>query len=341
MDIQRLKEYILENDLIQTILEAVGCHHIKVHTGNNPYYSCANPDGDNISAITVYQNEYLSTINYTRDIGDSKTDLFSLVEFLKNCSFFEAVKEVCSYIGLDYYHDFDEEMPESIRLAKMILDMQDTINSSEVDRPIHPISEKILTYYEKAVNDMFLDDGIDYSTQQLFEIGYDDATNRITIPIRDEIGTLVGVKGRLFSNELSAADLKYLYIEPCARNQILYGLCHTYTSIKSEGRCYVGEAEKSCMQLWSMGIHNSVAIGGKKISSHQIEKLTRLCTDIIFLFDKDVSEKEIKAVGERFLETTPVYAVIDKIGILDEKESPTDNPEKLKKLLHKCCYKIN
>ena len=40
-----------------------------------------------------------------------------------------------------------------------------------------------------------------------------------------------------------------------------------------------------------MGYCNSVGIGGKKISSQQIEKLTRLGVDLIFCFDKDVTKK--------------------------------------------------
>lgn len=341
MDIQRLKEYILENDCVKTILESLGCHHIRDHPGASPYITCGNPDGDNPSAITVYQNEHLTTIDYTRNLGNAKSDIFSLVEFFKDCSFFEALKEVCNWIDLDYYHDFDEDLPESLRISKMILEMQSgIIDEDDEVKVIHPISERILSYYENAVNDMFLNDGIDYETQQLFEIGYDDCSNRITIPIRDELGTLVGVKGRAFVKELKD-ELKYIYLEPCARNQILYGLNHTYPAIKREGCCFAGEAEKSCMQLWSMGICNSVAIGGKKISSCQIDKLTRLCSDIVFLFDQDVSEDEMKSIGEKFLSTTNVYAVIDKIGILDEKESPTDNPKKLERLLKECKYKIN
>lgn len=341
MDIQRLKEHILEGDYVAQILESIHCHHIRKHNSSTPYITCANPDGDNQSAILIYLNDYLTTLDYTRNIGNEKTDLFSLIEFFRDCSFFEAVKFVCDCIDLDYYHDFDADLPESIKLSKMILEMQNDSSVTEDDNiPVKPISEKILSYYRHTVNDMFQADGIDYETQQLFEIGYDDETNRITIPIRDEIGTLVGVKGRLFSQDVANQN-KYIYLEPTPRNKILYGLNFTYQSIKEKGVCYVGEAEKSCMQLWSMGIFNSVAIGGKKISSIQIEKLTRLCVDIVFLFDKDVEKEELDQIAKRFIKEINVYAVIDTENILDEKESPTDTPKKLKILLNKCKYKLN
>ena len=136
---------------------------------------------------------------------------------------------------MDYYHDFDADLPESIKLSKMILEMQNDSSVTEDDNiPVKPISEKILSYYRHTVNDMFQADGIDYETQQLFEIGYDDETNRITIPIRDEIGTLVGVKGRLLSQDVASQN-KYIYLEPTPRNKILYGLNFTYQSIKEKG----------------------------------------------------------------------------------------------------------
>ena len=340
MDIQNLKEYILENEKIPTVLEELGCHHIKHKDG---YYCCGNPDGDNNAAISVYENEYLTCINYTRDLShgkNSNADILSLVEFFKQCSFFEAIKIVCDWIDIDYYHDFDEDLPESIKLTKLIMEMRqgnDVINN---EKPLKPIPEQILQYYDKYVNDMFGNDNIDYATQKLFEIGYDEESNRITIPIRDELGNLVGVKGRLFEKDLKENELKYLYLEPCCRSQILFGLNNTYQYIKEQGKVYVGEAEKSCLQLWSMGIYNSVATSGKKVSNSQIEKLTRLCVDIVFLFDKDVSKDEISELSSRFVDGVNIYAVIDDKNILTDKESPTDNPEKFKRLVENCMCKI-
>ena len=82
-----------------------------------------------------------------------------------------------------------------------------------------------------------------------------------------------------------------------------------------------------------MGISNCVATGGKRVSRVQIEKLTRLCCDVIFLFDKDVVQEELELLANRFIDSVPLYAVIDNDNILDEKESPTDNPDKFQRLI--------
>ena len=340
MDIEILKEHILENNFIPTILEELGCHHIRKKDG---YFQCANPDGDNTTAVCVYENTSLTTINYTRDISNGKnihTDLISLVEFYKNETFPYAVKWICDVLDIDYYSNLDEDLPKSLQLTKMLVEMQSVDTESETEKPLKPISEKILSYFKPYVNDMFNEDGVSYETQAEFEIGYDEFTNRITIPIRDDLGNLVGVKARYFYRQVPEDEQKFMYIEKCARSQILYGLYKTINFIKKAQRVFVTEAEKGVQQLYDKGYFEAVATGGSKISKSQIDKLTRLCVPIIFVFDKDITKEELDDIASRFIDGTEVYALIDTIGILNEKESPTDNISKFEQLLEKCMYRL-
>lgn len=340
MDIEILKEHILENNFIPTILEELGCHHIRKKDG---YFQCANPDGDNTTAVCVYENTNLTTINYTRDISNGKnihTDLISLVEFYKNESFPYAVKWICDVLDIDYYSNLDEDLPKSLQLTKMLVEMQSVDTDTETEKPLKPIPEKILSYFEPYVNDMFCEDGVGYDTQVEFEIGYDEFTNRITIPIRDDLGNLVGVKARYFYRQVPEDEQKFMYIEKCARSQILYGLYKTINFIKKAQRVFVVEAEKGVQQLYDKGYFEAVATGGSKISKSQIDKLTRLCVPIIFVFDKDITKEELDDIASRFIDGTEVYALIDTIGILNEKESPTDDISKFEQLLEKCIYRL-
>lgn len=340
MDIEILKEHILENNFIPTILEELGCHHIRKKDG---YFQCANPDGDNTTAVCVYENTNLTTINYTRDISNGKnihTDLISLVEFYKNESFPYAVKWICDVLDIDYYSNLDEDLPKSLQLTKMLVEMQSVDTDTETEKPLKPIPEKILSYFEPYVNDMFCEDGVGYDTQVEFEIGYDEFTNRVTIPIRDDLGNLVGVKARYFYRQVPEDEQKFMYIEKCARSQILYGLYKTINFIKKAQRVFVVEAEKGVQQLYDKGYFEAVATGGSKISKSQIDKLTRLCVPIIFVFDKDITKEELDDIASRFIDGTEVYALIDTIGILNEKESPTDDISKFEQLLEKCMYRL-
>ena len=83
MDLQLLRNHIVDNDLVPTILESLGCKSIKSH---GTYYSCTNPDGDNVGAVNVMLPS-LSVINYTRDLDtvSKHHDIFTLVQFYKDC----------------------------------------------------------------------------------------------------------------------------------------------------------------------------------------------------------------------------------------------------------------
>lgn len=337
MDIAALKDYIFEYGKVKQILSSLGCHHIRK---NENHFVCANPDGDNNFAVSVFLPS-LAVVNYTRDLDKVSKyhDIFTLVQFYKECNFFEALNYVCDCIGLSPYHDFDEDLPDElvlIKLAKAEL----TGKSYTPDKPLSPIPEQILSYYLPYLNDIFKNDGISYNVQKIFEIGYDQYSNRITIPIRNYDGKLIGVKGRWFGDIPEGSDIqKYLYLEPCNKGQVLYGLDKTYEYIQSSHCVYVGESEKFVMQLYSYGDKNCVATGGKTITRQQIEMLSRMCVDVVLCLDKDVELDELKNIGERFLGAVNVYAMIDESGLLEEKESPSDDIEKWR-VLKDCMVKI-
>lgn len=340
MDAQRLKEHILDNNLVPDILEEIGCHHIK---SRSDMVQCANPDGDNVTAICVYLNENLTTLNYTRQIlpsGQTRTtDIMDLISYARDCSFFETIKWLCGFCGLDYYAD-EEEIPESLQILQFLNQMNKASGVDEEDTtPLKPIDTKVLEYYLPVGNIMFEMDGISLSTQRFFNIGYDPQTNRLTIPIYSEIGDLLTVKGRLFQEEIEDGQNKYLYFFKTNKGKILYGLDKNLDNIIKQGKVYVTESEKGVMQLYDMGYYG-VATGGSKISKYQINMLTRLGVQIIFAYDKDIKEDELKKIADQFVEGVPIYAILDRDNILNEKQSPSDDASRWLHLVQNNIYKI-
>lgn len=333
MDIKKIKQYIFNNnEKIEYILSEIGCKNIVKH---DKYYSCANYDGDNNTAINQYfDNEYLNCENHTRDIKFNKSNknpsIIDLVCFNKKMNIFNALKYLCDLLGLDYYAlENEDDIPESIKVLQMLYDIKKG-DYVEYDGKIQPITEKILSYYKPYGNEMFSKDNISFATQKFFEIGYDDDGNYITIPIRDELGNLVGVKGRVF--DYNVTDNKYIALEKYSKSKILYGLDKAIKYIKKIGFVYIVESEKAVMQLFDMGVYNCVATGGKNISPIQKNKLMSLGVPLIFCYDKDVSKEEIVRIAQDF-KGVNISMILDTDNILDEKESPTDNPIKWKKLI--------
>lgn len=340
MDAQKLKGHILDNSLVPYVLEELSCHHIKIRSD---MVQAANPDGDNATAICVYLNENLTTINYTRQIlpnGQTRsTDLYDLVSYIRECSFFEAIKWLCELCGLDYYAT-EEDVPESLQVLQFLNDMNREFVDEAIDNsPLHPLDKKVLDYYLPVGNILFARDGISLSTQRFFDVGYDPQTNRLTIPIYSEIGDLVGVKGRLFQDTIEEWQNKYLYLFNCNKGKILYGLNKNFDAIMQNGKVYVVESEKAVMQLYNMGFYG-VATGGSKISKYQINMLIRLGVQIVFAYDKDIQEDTLNSIADRFVEGVPIYAIIDKDGLLGEKESPSDDVNKWLQLIRNNIYKI-
>lgn len=347
MEIKNLKEYLYNNpDKIQLILEECGFHHIKKHSGTiDDYLTLANPDGDNPNSITIYLSTGLLTINYTRDICSSKNncDFLDLVCWARpGFTFFENIKWISEISGLDYYKDFEKDMPESLKILRLLKELLNKQKDSadEDNTPLTPKDKAILSYYLPYLSTMFYEDGISWETQLEFGIKYDQFSNRIVIPIFDEINSLIAVKGRYFERTVPETEIKYLYLEKGARGKVLYGYNKSGKYIQESDCVYVTEAEKGTLQFWSYGIKNVVSIGASKLTKVQIDKLSRLNKTIILSFDKDIDEEKIQHIRDMFLSQIPFFAVIDKENILSEKESPSDNAEKLKYLLKNHVYEI-
>ena len=337
MQVNELKEYLLDNNLCEDVLTALGCGHVR---NRGEYISASNPDGNNTQAIVLYLSENLNCIDYTRQLSKTKraTDIFDLVAYFRDCTFPEAMKWVCDAVGLDYYQE-PQDIPESLKILRFLREMS-AGNEEEDNEPVKPIPEEILGYYLPYPNKMFEDDGIDLEIQQEFEVGYDAQTNYITIPIRDSLGSFCGVKGRYFG-EPDEYHTKYTYIEKCNKSKILYGYWQNKIYIKQSKFLYILESEKAVQQLATIGVRSCVSTGGKTISKYQVEEIIRTgCTPILAL-DKDVEEDELKNIASMFMDGIDVYAIIDKDNILDEKESPSDNPKKWSYLIKNNIYKIS
>lgn len=341
MDVKDLYNRITSDNKLKHILKELGMHHI---SDKGDYISCGMPNGNNTKSTIVYKNSF-NVEAYTRNIEDKygHKNLISLVMFIKKMYFLNALKWICDICGYDYYGK-DYKKPEILSFLSNIRSMRKGHKEKEEEYQNKPLNENILNTYLSYCNTMFLKDGIDKHTQRMFNIGYDLETHRITIPIRDELGTLVGVKGRYAGQD--PCDNKYIYLFRCNKSNMLFGIDKTYEHIVREGIVYVAESEKAVMQGWSNGIYNVVSIGGHMLSKQQVKRLTHLGVEVCLCYDdkadftKDEDGNEIrdknfyKKEKNKFIDSVRVTCILDrKNKILDYKESPFDKVEKFDELL--------
>ena len=127
-----------------------------------------------------------------------------------------------------------------------------------------------------------------------FGIGYDVITDRITIPIRDQHGSIIGIKGRRNYETDNVDDPKYLYLIPCQMSKTLYGYSENYSYMYGK-TVMVFESEKSVLQCASYGYHNAVALGSNSLSEDQAQMLLSLNPSrVIFMLDNDLPLENTK-----------------------------------------------
>ena len=285
----------------------------------------------------------MRVVNHTRPDFPEIADIITLVEYIKGLYFTHAIKWICDVCGYGFYdNDFEDE--KYIDPCLLLLEqIEPKKHKQHEEVPLRKLKESVLNEYIQLPNKWFLDEGISYDVQKQFEIGFSLKDDCITIPVRDELGNLVGVKGRTIHDHEKLNTSKYWYLYPTPKNLLLYGLDKALPYIKETGVVIVYEAEKSVLKSFSYGIRNCVSIGGHQLSETQILKLEKLNAKIIFAFDNDIKPKEVKKEANKFVIKDNLYMLYahKNKGILGEKDAPIDKGlEVFTKLYKEDLYKI-
>ena len=223
------------------------------------------------------------------------------------------------------------------------------IKNKQVELEKYPSG--ILDIFMKNYPVEWLNDGISRRAMDKYNIKYSVSQNKIIIPHYDINNNLIGIRGRAL-NEWEIENIgKYMpiqiekkwYTHPLSLN--LYGLNHTKENIKKYGICYIGEAEKFCLQSESFSFPNcSCAVCGSQFNKYQLDILMKNCRpkEIVICFDKEEKDKEDKYffklynLCKKYINYCKMSFIYDNDNLLKLKESPTDCGENIfKKLLEK------
>lgn len=353
MDAEEIKNIILDDvSVVSKILENLGMHHIQLH---NNYYTFGLLDGDNTASTSLYLDD-LGVKAYTRE-NEKITDIIDLVlyvqrinKIVENPTVWTAVLWLCEELGINTNNNQSSYKPKIYqspftKFQKYIKEIMESFKTG-IDKAViqlqPKLNENILMEYLDWDNTEFYKDNISYLTQTEFELGIDVFSHRITIPIRDELGRLIGIKGRRVWDIVDENNPKYIYLKKCRKSEVLYGLDKTLPYIKEKDEVIICESEKGVMQLWTYGVKNSVAIGCHKISSIQLDKIIRInVSNIVIAFDKDVSINELLEEYKKLCNFSNVTCIVDRFNLLEEKESPMDRQDKWNSLYKGRRYKFD
>lgn len=134
------------------------------------------------------------------------------------------------------------------------------------------------------------------SKQELFNTGmliekdqggyYDRFRERIMFPIRDQRGRFIGFGGRI----MGSGEPKYLNSPETPvfhKGRELYGLYQAKNAIRQQQQILVVEGYMDVLALAQFGLRNAVATLGTATTKDHLERLFRVCPEILFCFDGD------------------------------------------------------
>jgi DNA primase len=115
---------------------------------------------------------------------------------------------------------------------------------------------------------------------------YDRFRDRVMFPIRDARGRVVGFGGRV----LDQGEPKYLNSPETVlfhKGRELYGLYEARQALRQVPRLMVVEGYMDVVRLSQAGIHYAVATLGTSTTPDHLNRLFRVCNEVVFCFDGD------------------------------------------------------
>lgn len=338
MDTTSLKEYIFNNNKVGFVLDKIGCKSIKYHSSKN-FYSATNYNGDNTGAVNVYNTKYLLIHNWTRESEfDDLSDIISLVQYNKKCSFVDAVKYIHNILGLELTPYKKEEKKEKLDPLAIFK------NAISRHRAIVDVAE-IQAIKEEAINDyvplLYIDwlrEGVMPWAAKKFGLAYSYKYHRVVIPIRYWLdGTLVGFNQRTTVENYEELGIRKYFLTASYRKSLnLYGLWENREEIEDKRTVVICESEKSVLKRYSRNDGTCVALQGKKLSDEQRRIIIGLnVNEVIIALDNDVPIEEVRHICEQFYHIRNVSYVKDRWNLLGDKDAPADAENKVYNFLMK------
>lgn len=338
MDTTSLKEYIFNNNKVEFVLEKIGCKLIKYHSSKN-FYSAANYNGDNTGAVNVYNTKYLLIHNWTRENEfDDVSDIISLTQYNKKCSFVDAVKYLHNILGLEltpYKKEEKKEKPDPLAVFENAINRHRAI----VDvAEIQAIKEETINDYVPLLYIDWLREGIMPWAAKKFGLAYSYKYHRVVIPIRYWLdGTLVGFNQRTTVENYEELGIRKYFLTASYRKSLnLYGLWENREEIEDKKTVVICESEKSVLKRYSRNDGTCVALQGKKLSDEQRRIIIGLnVNEVIIALDNDVPIEEVRHICEQFYHIRNVSYVKDRWNLLGDKDAPADAENKVYNFLIK------
>lgn len=137
--------------------------------------------------------------------------------------------------------------------------------------------------------------GFTLDTQTRWDFGFDPRSKRVTIPVRNIDGELIGFKAR----SVTDAHPKYLVLgdthrrqgygfAPYEASQVVFGLCQAKKHVNAlDGELILCEGELNTVMMHQHGFENCAGISGSELSPTQQRLIRSIASSVTLIFDTD------------------------------------------------------
>lgn len=181
-----------------------------------------------------------------------------------------------------------------------------------------PLPEALLGLFDKCPLEL-LEDGFSEETLRVHDVGFDDAHMRITFPIRDLSGQLVGISGKAVGDDYPKYKVyrtEYkdfgLVEHETKKERYLWNAHQVYPEVffKPGASIILVEGFKACMWVIQAGMRNTVALMGSYMSDRQKWILEHLGATVYIMLDNDpAGRKGTEFIGKELAKTLDVKVV--------------------------------
>ena len=311
---QDLLYKVYEDENIETVMEALGCHSIHLEQGGNLIVG-ARPDGDNRRSVQIKNIDNLRSSIRSRGVYGNIYDVVGYINSDNNIkNAYNFIMGVCGYTKDTRFIQTPLQRLNRIKRQRAML-----LESNKLEA----INDNILNQYIYEDVTQFTIDGISSEILREYGVGYDVISRRIIIPIYNIDGELCGIKGRITDD---SKYLKFLFLYPCDQSKTLFNYHRSKNDCILDGEVCILESEKGCMQAKTFGVYNTMGLGSSGISYRQLNILLELNVDIVLCYDEGVDYEKIAQTYINFFKgKRNVYIIYNYDNLLKSKESPTDN----------------
>jgi DNA primase len=192
----------------------------------------------------------------------------------------------------------------------------------------NPLPESLLGVFDSCPTPL-VDDGFEEETLQSFDIGFDEKHMRMTFPLRDLHGKLVGISGRTVYDDVQPRykiyDKEYkefgLPERETPRAGLLWNAHNVYPEIffNQQPEVVLVEGFKACMWVVQAGVKNTVALIGSFLTYEHQWILERMgATVYVFLDNNPAGWKGRDYIGKTLSKSLDVRIV----EYPDDREQP-------------------